>query len=191
MLEIRKIREEELEKFLDMELKHTGGCETVEGIRARFRENPDLFFGCLDDDDNLIGGISGFMAGKRVVIKSIWVLPDFRRQGIGSRLLFFFESRARKKAPLISAAPIEGYAEHFYMKNGFRPTKLMLRVKPGNLPADYRDKRYRIVEERIDCDDYLVYVRIDRADQELKYTIGEELHAFDAAFIFEKGNVLY
>lgn len=191
MIEIRKVREEELESVLNMETEFTKSCESLDGTKARFAADPDLFIGCFDDDDNLLGEISGFVSDSKVVIKSISVMDEFRRQSIGNRLLFFFESRARKKAKVIIAAPAEGYAEYFYMKNGFRPTMLLLRVKPDELPADYRNKRYRLVNERTECDIVLLYVKIGRADQELKYTIAQEFNAFDAAFIFEKENVLY
>ncbi len=181
---VRKITGAELPALLDMEKEHTKNTESLEDITKRFNENPDLFIGCFKED-TLIGEITGFVKDKKVMIKSISVDIKYRGQGIGQRILSFFESRVRKQGKKISVTCKNGYSQHFYMKHGFTPKILLLKIKKSNLPKNYKEQ-HTIKKEEQDKDTVLIYIKINALDDELMNMLKQKFNAHEAKFILEK-----
>ena len=85
-------------------------------------ENTALTLACRNEAGALIGGLSGSTSYGWLLIKTVWVAPGQRGQGLGSRLLTTAENRAREigchSAWLDTSNP---EAATFYLKRGYAP----------------------------------------------------------------------
>ncbi len=74
-----------------------------------------------DDNNKLIGGLAGYEFYGSLLIDILWVDPDHRKKGLGSRLLKKAEELAIKShLKFITVASMEFWGcKSFYEKNGF------------------------------------------------------------------------
>ncbi len=182
---IRPIEKKELPKFLKFEKDYTKNDESLKKISNRFAKYPDLFIGCYVNNE-LIGEISGFVRGNIVILKSIATKDKHQKQGIGRKLLEFFEKQAKKYSNIVSVASAEGYVELFYQKSGYKPRLIMLQVHKKNLPPDYKEKNYRVIDERDEGNIKFLYFKYRKHKPKLKEKLKKEFNAFEVNFIFEK-----
>ena len=151
-----------------------------------FMRHPNLFVASYEAQ-SLIGVCWGSLRGNEVILHGIAVREEQWRMGIGSQLLRRFEREARKAgARRISLGAPLGEVEAFYVKNGYKPCLLRVRVERERLPLDYREKDHAIVDERSYQNTKVLYVKTidDHVQQaeELTRTFG----AGDVICIFEK-----
>lgn len=67
----------------------------------------------------ILGGI-GYWNG--LEIRALWVHEKYRGKGLGSRILAYIETLARKKGAVIAMLDTFDFqAEKFYLKNGYQP----------------------------------------------------------------------
>jgi GNAT superfamily N-acetyltransferase len=81
----------------------------------------ELTVKCVDADDELLGGISGWTWQQAAGIGKNWVRADQRGSGVGSRLLAQFEQTAADRgARRIFVTSFTFQAPGFYEKHGYR-----------------------------------------------------------------------
>ncbi len=132
MVEIRKIKKDELDEAYKLFEEYVGG-QTKEEFYHAYSKNPNLFIGCFSQ--RMIGMVWGELRDelkeKVVIVQGIAVLKPYWRKGIGTRLLKALELEARKLgARKLSVGSARG-VEEFYMENGFKPTGILLITKTG------------------------------------------------------------
>ncbi len=64
--------------------------QTMDGLREEFDKG--IFLKAVNDDGRIIGSSRGYREGDDVIIRKIIVAPEFRRHGIGTKLLYLAES---------------------------------------------------------------------------------------------------
>lgn len=100
------------------ELRGRLGDENV--ARAGIDQGRELAVFVRDGEGELVGGISGWMWGACIEIDYLWVHPDLRGQGYGTRLLRTLEQEARALG--CRSAVVDTYsfqAPAFYQKRGY------------------------------------------------------------------------
>ena len=74
-----------------------------------------------DDDDNIIGGLTGYTFGKWLIIKYLWISEAIRNKGFGSKLLLAAEDEALKRGAVYSIVDTFDFqAPLFYQKYGYK-----------------------------------------------------------------------
>jgi GNAT superfamily N-acetyltransferase len=93
------------------------------------------FFGW--ETDGKLVGVMGFQSIKEVtLIRHAYVLPDYQRQGIGSKLLEYLKQLTTTKHLLVGTWAEAYWATNFYLKHGFQllPGKDELLCRYWNIP---------------------------------------------------------
>lgn len=111
MVEIRKVEEEELEKMHRFEENFVDSDESFQEFRERFEKWPETFVVYIEDGE-IFGEASGKMEGEKMGVKAIGVREGYKRQRIGSKVLNFFEEKAKKYSDKFTAASannVEGF----------------------------------------------------------------------------------
>lgn len=73
-----------------------------------------------DDQDTLLGGLSGWTWGEAAGIGLVWVHPEHRRTGLGARLLLDFEREAATRGCLrVFVSSFTFQAPAFYERHGY------------------------------------------------------------------------
>ena len=73
-----------------------------------------------DDEDQIVGGITGTIFWHRLYIDFLWMEESLRGKGYGSNLLMEIESFAREQnCRLIQLDTFSFQAPDFYQKNGY------------------------------------------------------------------------
>ena len=82
-----------------------------------------LEFVAKDENGIEIGGIlAGLGYWNGLEIKILWVKEEYRKKGIGTRILKHVEEKAIEKGAEISMLDTFDFqAEEFYLKNGYKP----------------------------------------------------------------------
>ena len=93
------------------------------GLARAYATNPDLAVVCREGAAQIIIGVCfGWASGEDASLQGIAVASHRAGRGIGSRLIRYFEDACRNHGcTRISVGSAEGYVEHFYLKNGYRP----------------------------------------------------------------------
>ena len=107
------------------------GPELVIDKKLEFGDG--LFFIATTDSQSLIGTVMAGYDGHRGWIYSIAVSPNYRKQGIGSKLLSVAEEKLSKLGCMkINLQIMEGNeaVERFYLSNGYHTEK---RISMGKL----------------------------------------------------------
>ena len=106
----------DLDQFLSDRLdEHTAsatqGTEPARELTVQIR----------DEQGNRVGGISGWTWGVAAGIGMVWVHPDHRGAGVGSRLLADFEAEAKKRGCThVFVTSFTFQAPGFYERHGYR-----------------------------------------------------------------------
>lgn len=93
------------------------------------------------EEDGRLVGVMGFQPVKDVtLIRHAYVLPDFQRKGVGSKLLAHLKLMTKTKELLVGTWA-DAWAIKFYEKHGFRPmpNKDELLVTYWNVPERQRE----------------------------------------------------
>ncbi len=126
--DIRSLADEEPERVLDLweraGLPHRPrGRDAVHGLREQFARDSDLSLGAYVGR-TLIGSVLATDDGRKGWINRLAVDPDYRRAGVGSRLLAEAERALAKRGKRIIAALVEDWNEEslsFFQARGYRP----------------------------------------------------------------------
>jgi GNAT superfamily N-acetyltransferase len=184
--QIQAILEKDLGRALAMHEEYVG--PGADRFRMWLGERRSWFRGAY-----LSGELVGICFGNepdpgRVTLQSIAVEASHWRRGIGSRLIQDFEEQVfrdgMQRIGLGSAPDLP--TESFYLKNGFEPTEIMVRVgsetplqpeghpeiRPAKVVSDDEGRRFHFPADR--------YRPADRV------RLKEVYSATDAIFIFEK-----
>jgi GNAT superfamily N-acetyltransferase len=107
-----------------------GDFDFVSGaaILARLQQDTGIFYAAFDVDTGRMVGIKlGYIDGSTCVGRGIAVLPDYRRQGIGAKLLHQFEqdlaARGDVSSYVFGSSSDEGVPFHLAM--GYQPRALV------------------------------------------------------------------
>jgi ribosomal protein S18 acetylase RimI-like enzyme len=88
-------------------------------LRVPFRSN-DCHTPKTKDNSEIIGGCEGNITDKFCYVHRMWVAPDHRDKGLGSRLIYQLENYARNNNCLtVSVDTAEFQAKGFYEKLGY------------------------------------------------------------------------
>ena len=86
-----------------------------------------------DDNGNIIGGILGGTYWGWMYIDILWVQADFRRRGIGSKLLVEAEQEAaRRGCHHVHLDTMSWQAPEFYKKHGYEVIGVLPDIPSGN-----------------------------------------------------------
>ncbi len=87
--------------------------------------NMPLSIRATDDDGTLIGGVTGWTWGGCGSIQSLWLSPEHRGRGLGSRLLTAAESEIRRRGcDRVVLATMSFQAPGFYLRHGYEQVGL-------------------------------------------------------------------
>ena len=88
---------------------------------------------CRDENENIIGGIQGFVQWDWFYVAILWVNEDHRRSGIGTRLMAEAEDAARKNGCIrMRLATVTFQAPDFYKKLGYAEICRVPDIPPGH-----------------------------------------------------------
>ncbi|MBK8027265.1 MAG: GNAT family N-acetyltransferase, partial [Chloroflexi bacterium] len=86
-----------------------------------------------DDMGEIVGGILGGMWGGWLHITFLWVAPELRKQGYGTRLLQAAEAEAKEKGCRSAFLETHSFqAPDFYRRLGFQPVGQLSDYPPGH-----------------------------------------------------------
>jgi ribosomal protein S18 acetylase RimI-like enzyme len=86
-----------------------------------------------DADDAVVGGLLGVIRWRWLYIEKLWIAPDFRGNGNGSKLMHAAESHARSRDCIgIQVDTFEHQARAFYEKLGYELFGTLEGYPPGS-----------------------------------------------------------
>lgn len=166
-MKFKVISKEDLDKAWKLHKRYVDEKAKLEEIRKIYSKFPKLFV-CCYTKNKLIGVcIPGIFNGE-IYIKGVAVEQKYWRKGIGSRLLKLFEQELRslgRKKITVPVADIN-WGERFYLKNGYQPIQLLVKVRANKLPGDYRE--FKILSERREDNYRILYIKTGKYDPEQK-----------------------
>lgn len=186
MVEIRGVPESDLEAVHEFRTDRVDD-RPLATVREWYEENPELFVAAYDGDE-VVGiciGRDGPHEG--VELNAIGVAESHTRRGIGSAMVDAFEEQVASLGfDRIGLGSAGGYVDEFYMANGYEPASVLVRLEPDEVPANYRELGYEIVEERIEDGTKKLYVGVDGHDPEFVEGVREAFDDPEAIYIMEK-----
>ena len=89
--------------------------------KADYTKPKDLGVFLRDDNEKIIGGLVGHTWGNWFFIKTLWVHEDYRRDGLGSRILTMAEDKAVERGCKYAFIDTFSFqAPDFYPKMGYK-----------------------------------------------------------------------
>jgi ribosomal protein S18 acetylase RimI-like enzyme len=98
-----------------------GPSDAPAEIMKKLEHDPDLFL-VAEADEVLVGTVIGGFDGRRGMVYHLAVATEFRRSGLGSRLMTELETRLRQKGCIrcyLLVRPDNSEAMHYYQKTGW------------------------------------------------------------------------
>lgn len=186
-MEFKLIPKKDLRKVWKLQKEYVDEKIKLKEIKELYPKFPELFVGCYYRK-KLIGICIPGIQEKELYIKGIAVKYQYWRRGIGSKLLNFFEHQLRalnKKRINVPSADID-WVERFYLNNGYKPILFLVKVKITNLPRDYKKKRYKLLNERIENNYKIFYIKTKKYEPKQKEKIKKMFNADEVIYIMEK-----
>lgn len=106
----------------DVTIRRKSGILLLKGFDIMLNDNEDIvptFFGAFDGD-NIIGVNSGYPIDNQYRSRGLYVLPEYRRQGVAQMLLYATQEQGRKEKKKILWSMPRKEALPAYLKFGFR-----------------------------------------------------------------------
>jgi len=154
-------------------------------IKRQYGICPELFVGVYKNN-KIIGIAFGYVKKSNVLLGELAIDQKFRKMGIGSKLLVFFENRAARigKEKIVTGALEE--AEAFYLRKGYKPI-LFLQIKYSQLPQNYTSiSEFKIIKETNYVDAKRLFFEVKEPSKQLKVRLINLFHAYDGIYLFEK-----
>jgi len=187
VLEFKTIPDKDLDEVIKLHREYVDENVKSEEIMRAYEKYSDLFVGCYHDG-KLVGICIPDVLRGELYLKSMAVKHEYWRKGIGSKLLGLFEERLRGrgiKRISVGSAPIT-WVERFYLKNGYKPVRILVRLKLSNPSRNYNNADFEIAESRIEGNHKIIYINEKRYDPEIRERVRKVLNAEEALYIFEK-----
>lgn len=165
--------------------KKRRGYRSFAYIQRQYKICPKLFV-AVYKNGKLIGILFGYVKRSTVLIGEMAIAKKYRKMGIGSRLLLFFENQAIKmgKRKIILGAR-EG-AEYFYLKKEYKPV-LFLQIKHNQVPRNYISlSKCKILKETNYIDAKRLFIEVKKTSKSLKKELMKLFHAYNGIYLFEK-----
>ena len=155
----------------------------------------DLLFGALDDEGEAAGGVAVRIDENRLLILSLYVVPQLRRQGIGRELMNQLEEFAYGMGfagiTIYFPEEADGSLEAFLKAQGFAPDEeaslmeISLEELMGNKATTSDDTSVRSLEEVTDADyiRFLKGIDASREEEEAKLPMEQEAYDTDISFL--------
>jgi GNAT superfamily N-acetyltransferase len=195
-VQIRTIKENDYTSFYKMQYTYLDR-ESFEDFQTKAQRFHDLYMGAFDQD-KLLGIVYGHIGGKEgyPVLQGICVDLDrgIAGQGIGTKLLKAFENAIQEKgyANVTVGSTNDFKVERFYMKNGWYPIQLVIKVRGKDVPEDYQQilaveaSGAYISEPHKDNTTFRIETNDYEKGQKVRAVLIAKLHAHDGIFIFKK-----
>ncbi|MEM7129055.1 MAG: GNAT family N-acetyltransferase [Chloroflexota bacterium] len=164
-----------------------------EEFMAMYNKYSELFVGLFNAEE-LIGISFGWPLAEQfpeekdeISLQGIVVRHDFAAQGLGSKLLAFWEEQVAKRSErFIGVGSAPGYVERFYLKHGYKPIQYLLYGNDLALAESLSAKGYEIVRTRMVEDTMFVNVKTDRYAPDVRNALCKEFDADEVIYIFQK-----
>lgn len=185
VFDVRPVSESDLEAFRRLHNRYVDRDASPATVRDWYRAHPDLLVGAYRD-----GGLVGHCLGRpwdeaTVEVAGVSVVPDRRREGVGTALLAALEERAAASGlDRVTLASAGGYVDEFYLRNGYAPESVLVRLDPDDLPE--RDPGYDVVEETTDGDVVKLYVDADGHDPAFLEAVRDAYGDPEAIYVMSK-----
>ena len=167
--------------------------QPFEEFTAFYQRYPELFVG-LFNDNRLIGICFGWPLSEQfpeekeqIALQGIAVNSEFAAQGLGSKLLNFWEDQVANRGDrFISVGSAPGYVERFYLKHGYQPIQYLVYGREDSLAAALTDKGFEVVRTRRVGDSILVNIKTGRYDPDFRDALCRDFPIDEAIYIFQK-----
>lgn len=186
MVSIRAISESEITLAHRLHNRFTGQGRSLDTIESWYEATPELFVGAYDGDEP-VGICTGrTVSGETAELAGLGVDSSVRREGVGSRLVETFEENAARLGfERITVASAGGYVDQFYADCGYAPEEILVRVSPGELPAEYRNLGFDVVNEATEGETKKLYIDVEELDPEYLAEVRDAFGDDEAIYIME------
>lgn len=135
-MEIKNIEDSNFEKIIGTQL-HKFNRENCEWILKNTEEKPTKTNYCnfgVYDNDKLIGGAVGYIAWKWYFLDQLWIDKQYRKSGIGTKIINKIEQCAKDKELLgVRMETWSFQARGFYEKKGYEVYATFEDCPPGTI----------------------------------------------------------
>ncbi len=186
-MKIRTVKKDELNDVWELVKTYVDESIEKEEIEKYYILFPRMFVGCYKGKE-LIGVCIPSLFGNELYLKAICVRKEYWRKGIGSSLLKVFEKRVKEynfEEITIPSADI-WWVEQFYLKNGYLPYQIRVKVKKDKLKMRNIKREVVIVGEREDESFKYFYVKVEVYSPLIRKRIKEMFRAEEAIYLFRK-----
>ena len=186
-MEFKLIPKKDLSRAWKLHREYVDEKTKLKEIKEVYSKFHKLFVGCYDKNE-LIGICIPGIFNKEIHIRGIAVKHEYWRKGIGSRLLKFFEQQLRnsgRKRITVPSADID-WVEKFYLNNGYKPIQFLVKVKTDKLPKDYKNKGFKILNERKENNYKVFYIKANKYDPKQREKIKKIFNAEEVIYIMGK-----
>lgn len=186
-MEFKLIPKKDLKQVWKLQRDYVDRNVKLKEIKKIYYKFSELFVGCYERE-KLIGICIPGIFNKEIYIKAVAVKKKYWRKGVGSKLLSLFEKQVKKfgqRTVDVPSASIE-WVERFYLKNGYRPFQFQVRIRKSKVPRDYKNKKYKISNERIENKYKFLYIKTKRYNPRQRERIKKVFNADDVLYIMEK-----
>ena len=189
---VSKLEEEDVAKVVSLHNEYLGERDFINGkeIVDRLKSNRGIFLIAKDEEENLIGIKLAFIDNDVCLGRGVVVDKNFRRLGIGKKLISIFEDELRKypevKKYVFASSTQEGVP--FHIKLGYKPLILLQSENKDLIESVDLDKFE--IRERLYNKEFKVYqVYMDSKENlDIKYLqkIKKQYPNLEITYLFEK-----
>lgn len=128
-MKIKLLPKKDLKLFWKIQKKYLDKW-TYSYLEVQYNLFSNLYIGCYDNNNKLIGLAYGFPKRNMIILQGICVLHKQWRSGLGTKILKYFEKQVKKTGKkIVSVGSAEGFVEKFYLSNGYLPVELQVKDK--------------------------------------------------------------
>lgn len=121
-MKIKQVIPKDLDIAYQYQRHYTDDKHTSRYWKKKYEKTPELFVACYDNEE-IIGICIGRTRGNKVILTSIAVSVKFQNQGIGKKLLTYFESQVKKIGRTTIGVAAVRNTVGFYTNAGYEPVR--------------------------------------------------------------------